>query len=566
MMFGLGGRSSTRALIGPMAAWIFLPSMVFAQTESCSTVTTASLNIAGAVILASKLQEADKDLPRHCVLSGTINERTGVDGKSYAIQFEARLPADWNGRFLHQVNGGNDGEVVPALGDKPDFKAMGGRSALARGYAVISSDSGHSGHDAANKAMGLAGGAAFGFDPQARRDYGYSADLTLAPIARAIIAAHYGRKPDYSYMYGCSNGGRHAMVDASRMPEAYDGFLVGNPGFDLPKAAIQHAWDFQNFTKIDPDIRKAFTKDDANLVSAKIIDVCDALDGVRDGLTSNMAACQKAFDFSSLQCVPGATEGCLSEVKVAALKAIFAGPSNSRGEALYSDWPVDGGIGKGNWRLWKVESPIVPWNHYPIITTMGAASLATIFTTPPTKVEGDNDHLNGFLAKFDFDRDAPKIFARDPTFSESAMEFMTPPDVDDPKLSGLKAANHKMIIFHGQADPVFSVNDTIRWYQRLDANSGGNAKAFARLFTIPGVTHCGGGMGLDRFDALQALADWVEKGKAPEQIIASMSPGNKDIPASWSTTRSRPLCPWPGYAKYQGGEIETAASFACASP
>jgi feruloyl esterase len=88
-----------------------------------------------------------------------------------------------------------------------------------------------------------------------------------------------------------------------------------------------------------------------------------------------------------------------------------------------------------------------------------------------------------------------------------------------------------MIIFHGQADPVFSVNDTIRWYQKLDANSGGNARTFARLFTIPGVTHCGGGMGLDRFDALQALTDWVEKGKAPEQIIASMSPGNKEIPS-----------------------------------
>ena len=106
---------------------------------------------------------------------------------------------------------------------------------------------------------------------------------------------------------------------------------LGNPGFDLPKAAIQHAWDFQNFTRIDPDIRKAFTEDDANLVSAKIVEVCDALDGVRDGLTSNMAACQKAFDFLSLQCAPGATQGCLSETKVAALKAIFAGPRNSRG-------------------------------------------------------------------------------------------------------------------------------------------------------------------------------------------------------------------------------------------
>jgi Tannase and feruloyl esterase len=146
------------------------------------------------------------------------------------------------------------------------------------------------------------------------------------------------------------------------------------------------------------------------------------------------------------------------------------------------------------------------------------------------------------------------------------MDLMTPPDAASPTLSGMRAANHKMILFHGQADPVFSVNDTIRWYQKLNANSGGKADAFARLFTIPGVTHCGGGAGLDRFDALDALTDWVEKSKAPEQIVASVNPGNKETPASWSATRSRPLCPWPKYAKYQGGDAESAASFACVAP
>jgi len=566
MKFRQRARSVSLLLTVISAASVGPSPAVWAQAESCSAVTTASLHAAATEITGSKLAEAEKDQPRHCILTGKSKERTGIDGKSYAIQFEMRLPTEWNGRFLHQVNGGNDGEVVPALGDKPDFNAMGGKSALARGFAVLSSDSGHSARDPANKAMGLAGGAAFGLDPEARRDYGYSADLTLAPIAQAIIAAHYGKKPEYSYMYGCSNGGRHAMVDASRMPEAYDGFLVGNPGFDLPKAAIQHAWDLQNLTRINPDIRKSFSKQDASLLAARILEACDGLDGVHDGLTSNLAACQKAFDFKSLQCTAGKTEGCLPEVNVAALTAIFGGPKNSKGEALYSDWPVDGGVGTGNWRMWKVESPIAPWNNFPIIATMGSASLAMIFATPPTKIEGDNEHLNDFLAKFDFDRDAPKIFAKDATFTESPMEFMAPPDVANPTLSGLKAANHKMILFHGQADPVFSVNDTIRWYEKLDANSGGKAAEFARLFTVPGVTHCGGGVGLDRFDALEALTDWVEKGKAPERIIASVNPGNREIPASWSATRSRPLCPWPKYAKYQGGDVEAAASFACVAP
>jgi Tannase and feruloyl esterase len=375
MTTGRHAQWAPHALSGFLLAWIALPSGALAQAESCSAVTTASLNVAGAVITGGRLAEADKDLPRHCILTGKINERSGVEGKTYAIQFEMRLPADWNGRFLHQVNGGNDGEVVQALGDKPHFNSIGGKSALARGFAVVSSDSGHSGRDPANRAMGLAGGAAFGLDPQARRDYGYAADLTVAPIAKAIITAHYGRKPDYSYMYGCSNGGRHAMVGASRMPDIYDGFLVGNPGFELPKAAIQHAWDLQNFTRIDPDIRKSFTRDDAKLPFAKIVEVCDGLDGLKDGLTANLAACQKAFDFNSLQCTHDATEGCLPEVKVTALRAIFSGPKNSKGEALYSDWPADGGVGTGNWRRWKVA----PWNNYPIIATMGSASLAMGF-------------------------------------------------------------------------------------------------------------------------------------------------------------------------------------------
>ncbi|MBV9565278.1 MAG: tannase/feruloyl esterase family alpha/beta hydrolase, partial [Bradyrhizobium sp.] len=341
-------------------ALLTLGSPARAQTESCSPITTASLAQANVEISGSKWQEAGEGLPRHCVVTGLVDPRTGIDGKSYAIRFELRLPAEWNGRFLHQVNGGNDGVVVPALGDKPDGAVSGGTVPLARGFAVLSSDSGHSGNDAANKPLGLAAGAAFGLDPQARRDYGYAADITLAPIARKMIALHYGREPDHAYMAGCSNGGRHAMVAASRMPEAYDGFLAGNPGFDLPRAAIQHAWDVQAFLKVDPDLRKSITKEDARLVSSRIIEVCDALDGAKDGLTANLAACQKAFNWSSLLCKAGQNETCLPEAKVAALKTSLAGPQNSKGEALYSDWPLDGGIGTGNWRAWKVESPVAP--------------------------------------------------------------------------------------------------------------------------------------------------------------------------------------------------------------
>ncbi|WP_271669842.1 tannase/feruloyl esterase family alpha/beta hydrolase [Bradyrhizobium sp. CCBAU 51627] len=550
-----------------LAALLGSTALVRADGEACSPVTSASLATSGVEIAASKLQEAANGLPKHCIVTGLANQRIGADGKSYAIQFELRLPVDWNGRFLHQVNGGNDGVVVPALGPKPDGLASDGAVPLARGFAVLSSDSGHSGSDPANKPLGLAAGAAFGLDPQARRDYGYAADMTLSPVAKKVIALHYGRQPVRSYMAGCSNGGRHAMVAASRMPENYDGFLVGNPGFDLPRAAIQHAWDVQAFLKADPDLRKSITKEDAQLVASRITEACDALDGAKDGLTANLAACQKAFDFRSLVCTSAQTNACLPEAKVEALKTSLAGPKNSKGEALYSDWPLDGGIGTGNWRAWKVESPVGPWNNYPIIATMGAASLNYIFSTPPVAVEGSNDKLIEALKAYDFDKDAPKIFAKDGTFTESAVDFMTPPDIDDPKLTGLQAAGRKMLIYHGHADPVFSVNDTIRWYDRLNKNAQGHADGFVRLFTIPGGTHCGGGVALDKFDALTALTDWVEQGKAPERIVASIDPANKEIPASWSPNRTRPLCPYPAYAAYSGqANIEDAANFVCKAP
>ncbi len=558
--------SVSLALAAPLLALSIPIGAAARADEACTTASAEKLAIPGLVVESVALHPAGEGLPAHCVLSARVNDRTGSDGKHYAIHFEMRLPVEWNGRFLHQGNGGADGDVRPAIGDISGTHASGGVPALARGFAVLSSDSGHSGADPANASLGLAAGVAFGLDPQARRDYGYAADMTLAPIAKAIILAHYGRKPDFSYYGGCSNGGRHAMVAASRMPDEYDGYLVGDPGFDLPRAALQHAWDAQAFVKTDPDIRKSITKEDAALVARKITAACDKLDGIEDGLTSDLAACQKAFSFDSLICAEGATADCLPKAKVEALTMSFAGPHDSKGEALYSDWPVDGGVGTGNWRMWKVESPIPPWHNYPIIATMGAASLQYVFTTPPTAVQGTNDALMKGLEDFNFDRDAPKIFATAAGYPESAMAFMTPPDVDDPKLAAFLAKGRKMIIYHGQADPVFSIDDTIRWWDKLDANTGGKAAAAVRLFAVPGMTHCDGGVTLDKFDALTALTDWVEKGKAPDQIIATVDPANKEIPASWSRTRTRPLCPWPTYARYKGGDPESAASFECAKP
>jgi feruloyl esterase len=542
-----------------------------AKPVACGEISTASLGLAHVRVVAAKAAPAGEGLPAACVVTGAANDRVGVDGKSYALGFELRLPQNWNGRFLHQVNGGNDGEVVPAIGDPNNMNAYGGVSALARGFAVLSSDEGHNGADPANAAFGLVAGSAFAFDPQARSDYGYAGDATLGPIGKAIVARFYGVAPARSYMMGCSNGGRHAMVAASREAEAYDGFVAGDPGFALPRAAVQHAWDAQSFMAIDPDIKKSFSANDMALIAHKVIEACGSLDGAHDGMIRDIRACQKLFHLSDLQCAGEKTDQCLSAVQVKALTRAFAGPTNSKGENLYSDWPFDAGMSSANWRFWKVFSGVPPWNGNPLIATMGAASLSTIFATPPSPPKGDPDSLLSYLQHFDFDRDAPKIYAKgkfsvdgkEVDYPESAWEFMAPPDADNPTLSALKASGHKLIVYHGQSDGVFSFNSTVRWYEKLDANSGGGAADFARFFAVPGMNHCAGGPTADQFDALGAIVDWAEKGKAPDVLLASVRADNKEIPADWSKTRARPLCPWPEFAHYVAGDVEKAESFAC---
>ena len=189
-----------------------------------------------------------------------------------------------------------------------------------------------------------------------------------------------------------------------------------------------------------------------------------------------------------------------------------------------------------------------------------------MFSTPPKPVAGNPPALIKSLLDYNFDTDAPKIFATDAKYTESAMQFMTPPNATD--LSPFKARGGKMIVYHGNSDPVFSVNDTINWYEALNRNHGGKAADFARLFTVPGLNHCQGGPATEQFDMLTALVNWVEKGQAPDSVRATARPGvNPDVPATWQsngTPRSRPLCPWPQQARYKGtGDINAADSFIC---
>ncbi len=536
-----------------LAASTALASGAWASAETCAAAT--DLAVEGVTITGAVYAPTGEDAPTdHCILSAVMDGRTGTDGKTYALRFEIRLPDTWERRFMHQFNGGNDGKVVPALGQGTGIRAP----ALSRGFAIVSSDAGHDG--AANPDAGLAGSNMFGFDFEARRDYGYTAVAKLHPKALALTEAYYGRAPDYVYGYGTSNGGRHGMVAAERMPDAFDGILSGYPGFNLPKAAIQHAWNVQLFRSVGETLQSSFTREEMSIAGEAVTAACDGLDGLEDGVVANATACQASFDPSAMACSDGQNSACLDPAKVEVLTKVMAGPVNSKGEPLYNSWYWEPGMASGNWRFWNLESPIPPWGNQPLIAVMGAGSLAQIFTTPPTPVGGSPEALGDYLMGFDFDADAPKIFATSADFPESAMEVMTPPNAENPTLAALQEAGGKLIVFHGIADPVFSYKDTVDWYDRLTANNPA-ATEFTRLYAVPGMPHGRGGNAADDFDLLDALIGWVEAGDAPGVIEARFRDDNAEAAANAGATR--PLCPYPGQPIYTGDDPAAMDSFTC---
>ncbi|MET3442826.1 feruloyl esterase [Variovorax paradoxus] len=541
-----GGSAPSEARPGTLQSCTDLASKAaFGSTvyTSVSAVAAGALTVAGASTPA----------PEHCLVQGQMNQRTSsVDGKTYAIGFEMRLPVNWNGRFFYQANGGLDGNVARATG------SVGGgaptTTALHMGFAVISSDAGHSGAQIPT----------FGIDPQARLDYGYNAVAQLTPMAKNLIAKAYGREADRSYFGGCSNGGRHAMVAAARFAGQYDGILAGNPGFNLPKAAVAQLYGVQQYARVTtantpagkPDLQTAFTPAEMSTVADAVLARCDALDGAADGIVADVQACKQAFNLANdvPTCSGARTGSCLTATQKDVLGNIFAGARNSAGTALYSSFPFDAGIKGADWRQWEFSNS----------QNLDTAALGFVFSTPP--LAPSRPFGIDFALGFSMDADAPTIFASNAVYTESAMSFMTPPNPAN--LSALRDRGSKLMVYHGTSDAVFSSDDTTRWYEQLRAANGGDASGFARFFPVPGMNHCGGGPATDQFDMLTPLVAWVEQGKAPATVIARARGAganvvNAELPASWSPTRTRPLCPYPKTAVYLGGPLESASSFAC---
>jgi len=548
----------------PDAAPARLAPATGASLRSCDTLPTQFQFVqtqlqSAATVAAGSVVPGGPAAPAHCLVKGLMNPRKGSDGQDYAIGFEMRLPQAWNGRFYHQANGGIDGVVQPAQG------ALGGgpvTGALAQGFAVISSDAGHTGRQ----------NPRFGADPQARADYGYQAVGTLTPMAKALISTAYGKGPDRSYIGGCSNGGRHALVAAARHGDAYDGYLVGAPGYRLPNAALAQLWAVPQWqalatpgaTTAHPfnpaarisDLGTALTAAERQTVARAVLQRCDALDGAADGIVAATAACQAQFklDRDVPTCNGERSGTCLSAAQKRLLAEVFTGGKTPSGQAIYSSFPWDTGIAAANWAQWKfVNSQVLD------------PAAGYIFMTPPRS-------LDPF--KVDIDDGFKAIFATDAAFTASADSVITPPGKDNPvNLAPLRARGAKMLLFHGVSDAIFSADDTVAYMQRLDRAQQGRAADFARYFPVPGMAHCNGGPATDQFDALTPLVRWVEEGVAPATLTArargagAAGGTNAELPADWAPGRVRALCPWPLVARYKGtGSLDDSASFSCTPP
>jgi pimeloyl-ACP methyl ester carboxylesterase len=520
-----------------------------------NTSITASTTVAAGTVLVGGAPVAE-----HCLVTGKMfNRVSSVDGATYAISFEMRLPKAWNGRFYHQGNGGIDGAVVSAFG------GLGGgplTNALNKGFAVLSSDAGHAG-----------GTPAFGIDPQARLDYGYQAVGKLTPMAKSAIKATYGKGADRSYFGGCSNGGRHAFVTASRYPTDYDGILAGAPGYNLPKAAVANIAGAQAYASLatttpvtgPADLETGFTVAERKVLAASVLAKCDALDGAADGLIQDVAACQAAFNITAdVPTCAGARDGtCLSAAQKTAVTKIFSGPTTSNGAKIYASFPYDSGTATGT-VTGGPPTGVAFWEFFAPLN-LDSGAVGQIFATPPQPFTGFNG-VN-FVLTANLDTLVAQISATNATYTESAMSFMTPPNPTD--LATLKNRGAKIMVYHGVSDQIFSVNDTETWYKGLQAANSGDASNFARFFRVPGMGHCSGGPSTDQFDMLDSLVKWVEQGSVPDKVIASArgvgNAGgvNADVPATWAATRTRPLCSYPKVARFVSGSLDSDASFSC---
>jgi feruloyl esterase len=480
-------------------------------------------------------------VPARCVVKAVTKPSSDSE-----IRFEVWMPvAGWNGKYQQAGNGGWAGSI-------PTNSLVAG---VMRGYATAGTDDGHVGGPWAEWAIG---------HPEKLVDFGYRAVHETSVQAKAIVAAFYERDPSKSYFVGCSNGGREALMEAQRFPDDFHGIIAGAP-----------ANNWTGLMTMALTIQRAL--DEANLPASKLpaiqaaaLTACDNLDSVKDGLIEDPRAC--TFDPAVLTCKGDETDQCLTAPQVITLRKIYEGPRQPRTGVQVAPGFVAGTEAvPGGW---------VPWILPGGSTLPGPqAQLATSF------IAGFGNSFYGQAVAEDPKWDFRK-WNFEPDFAYAVEKTGGILNSMNPDLRSFRAAGGKLLQYHGWGDAAIPGGASIEYYDRVrtfmakypDARNTAPAPLdqFYRLFMVPGMGHCFGGIGPNTFgnggrsaasptgdpdrDVLAALERWVERNVAPDRIIASGTQGGDA-----SKPMTRPLCPYPQIARYKGtGDPYVAESFACA--
>jgi len=489
---------------------------------ACSEIP-ANVNIDGAQLSAATLVPAGQFAPSGSKKSYTIPAFCRVAGvaapsSDSVIQFEVWIPsgAAWNGKLEVVGNGGYAGMI--------GYADMA--QALARGYAVAGGDSGHEGPDS---------GLSFVIGhPEKMADWGYRSVHAVTAVAKPLIAAARGMNPQRSYYFGCSTGGGQGLAEAQRYPDDFDGIIAGAPGNNRTGLNVHFLW---MYAKNHLNGAEIIPKSKLSMISAAAVRACDAQRGTSDGFYDRT---QCTFDPAALRCTGADKASCLTGPQVTALKAIYAGPIDpNTGEHIFSGGNPSAESGWANYINGEVPARTDFWRYW-------------VFNNP-----------NWDWKSFDFDQDVVRTNAL-----VGAIVNNTNPD-----LSAFKAHGGKLIIYHGESDPIAPVGDTLSYYAKVSALQGSQLQMdlFYRLFLAPGMGHCSGGAGPNVFgnggitppqidaqhDLTTAMDQWVTKGIAPASIIASNVTNNV-------VTRSRRLCPYPHVPHYLGsGDSNDASHWSC---
>lgn len=445
------------------------------------------------------------------------------------IQLEVWLPSTgWNRKFQSNGNGGFAGAIA--------YGPMA--AAVMQGYATASTDTGHhAGGTDARWALG---------HREKIADFGYRAIHESAVTAKAIVRAFYGEAPKRSYFSSCSNGGRQALTEAQRYPGDYDGIIAGAPANYWTRLLSQAVVNSQA-TLADPASYIPPSKLPA--ITTAALAACDSNDGVKDAVIENPAQCR--FDPTPLLCKNEDKEDCLTTPQLAALKKIYAGARNSKGEQIMPGYSPGGEAEPGGWGQW--------------IT--GQAPTKGLLYVFGTQFFSNMVFEN---ASWDF-----KTFHLDQDLKTADDKLSGDLNATNPDLKRFKARGGKLILYHGWSDAAIPALSTINYYESVRKRMGDkNTAEFVRLYMVPGMQHCGGGSGPNVFgqggwrmndaqhDITAALERWVEEGIAPREIIATKYKAGQN-PAS-GVSRTRPLCAYPQTANYKGsGSTDDAANFVC---